>query len=154
MRLLVSGYFVYEFRFQIEIILPIVLPQIQVTANITTSVPLSSTQTPSVQHRDHTFSAPKIPQFNTKIPQFHTKQPSVQQNPQSNTKNSSVQQQKPLSSTPITPQFNTKTPSVLNTPSVFLCWAVGFLMLNYKSYRGQKIPTASVFKSWQTLCYQ
>ena len=27
-------------------------------------VPLNSKQTPSVQHKDHTFSAPKIPQFN------------------------------------------------------------------------------------------
>ena len=31
-----------------------------------TRVPLSSTQTPSVQHKDQTFSAPKISQFNTK----------------------------------------------------------------------------------------
>ena len=48
-------------------------------------VPLSSTQTPqfntSISHKDHTFSALKIPQFNTKIPQFHTKNPSVPQTP-------------------------------------------------------------------------
>ena len=31
----------------------------------------------SVPYKDHTFSAPKIPQFNTKIPQFHTENPSV-----------------------------------------------------------------------------
>ena len=54
---------------------------------------------PSVPHRppqfntsvpllDHTFSAPKIPQFHTKNP--------------------SVPHQKPLSSTPKTPQFHTK----------------------------------------------
>ena len=69
-------------------------------------VPLSSTQTPqfdtSVLHKDHTFSAPKIPQFNTE-------KPSVQhRKPLSSTQNPSVpQKKKPFSSTPKTPQFNT-----------------------------------------------
>ena len=42
----------------------------------------------SVPHKDHTSSAPKIPQFNTKNPsvppppQFHIKNPSVQHTPQ------------------------------------------------------------------------
>ena len=40
---------------------------------------VSFTQTPqfhtSVPHKDHIFSAPKIPQFNTEIPQFNTKTP-------------------------------------------------------------------------------
>ena len=62
-------------------------------------VPLSSTQTPSVQHisstqKGHSFSAPKIPQF-------HTKNPSV---PHQKTLSSTP----PLSSTPKTPQFHTK----------------------------------------------
>ena len=51
----------------------------------------SSTQTPqlntSVPHKDHTFSAPKIPQFHTK--------------------NSSVQYKNPLTSTTKAPQFHT-----------------------------------------------
>ena len=54
-------------------------------------VPQSSKQTPSVQHKDHIFSAPEIRQFNT-----------------------------PLSSTPKTPQFNTplhSNTSPFNTPS-------------------------------------
>ena len=37
----------------------------------------------SVPRKNHTFSAPTVPQFNTKIPQFHTK------NPQFHTKKSS-----------------------------------------------------------------
>ena len=46
-----------------------------------------------IQHKDLTFSAPKIPQFNTEIPQFNTKIPLF------NTKNPSVQHQKPLRAT-------------------------------------------------------
>ena len=58
-------------------------------------VPLSSTPS-SVQHisstqKGHSFSAPRIPQFNT-TPLFHTKNPSVQHIP-------SVPQRKTLSST-------------------------------------------------------
>ena len=78
-----------------------------VGSNFWKRVPLSSTQTPSVQHISSTFgpllfspknpSVPKTPQFNT-TPQFHTKKPSVQH-------------QNPLSSTPKIPQFNT-SPSV------------------------------------------
>ena len=54
------------------------------SSNISFRVLLSSTQTPSVQHKDHTFSALKIPPFNSKKPlssthpQFNTKNPSVQ----------------------------------------------------------------------------
>ena len=52
----------------------------------------------SVPHKDHTFSAPKIPQFNSK-------NPSVQHPPLFHTP--SVQHPKSLSSTPKTPQLNT-----------------------------------------------
>ena len=68
---------------------------------------------------DHTFSAPKIPQFHTKnpsvqhkslsstpkTPQFHPLS-STSKTPQFNT-HPSVQHQKPLSSTPKTSQFKT-----------------------------------------------
>ena len=72
---------------------------------------------PSVQHKDHTFSAPKIPQLNTKnasfkhllsstpiqtITPFRSPHPSVQH----------------------TPQLNTKTLH-LNTLKVFWCWTEG-----------------------------
>ena len=82
----------------------------------------------SFPHKDHTFSAPKTRQFNTKIPRFNTKNPSVPppsgphqkplsstpKPPQFHTKNSSVPHKKPLNSTPKPPQFHTKNPSVQN----------------------------------------
>ena len=55
----------------------------------------------SVTHKNHTFSASKIPQFNTKNPSLQHQNPLVQH-------------QKPLSSTLETPQFHIKTPSVLH----------------------------------------
>ena len=102
-------------------------------------VTLSSTQTTQfntlVQHKDHTFSAQKIPKFNTKNPsvphtsQFKTENPSIQHTPQFNT---------PLSSTPKTPQFNTENPSVPHRKSLTsthpsvqgVCGTEGFLVWN------------------------
>ena len=77
-------------------------------------VPLSSTQSPSVQHigsrQDHTFSAPKISQFNIK-------------NPSVSYLNSSVPHLKPLSFTPKPPQFNTPLSYFLSEE--FLVWNWG-----------------------------
>ena len=81
-------------------------------------VPRSSTQSLWVQHisstQDHTLSAPKIPQFNTKIPQIHIKNPSVQHTLQFNT--NTPQFHTPLSSTPNTPQFHTSLSFTQKTP--------------------------------------
>ena len=82
---------------------------------------------PSVQHissiqKGQSFSAPKIPQFNTKNPSVqHNPLSSTPKTPQFHTKNPSVQHN-PLSSTPKTPefhspQFHTQNPSV-PAPSV------------------------------------
>ena len=66
-------------------------------------VPISSTQTPSVQHKDHTFLAPKIPQFNTPPsvphpPQFNklrgSTHPSVPHSLSSTTKQHSLYERK------------------------------------------------------------
>ena len=75
----------------------------------------------SVQHKNHTFPAPKIPQFHTN--------------------NSSVQHQSlPI---PHTPQVNTNSSSVQHTPQTvklayielfvlsFLCWTEGLWVLNW-----------------------
>ena len=51
-----------------------------------------------IQHKDHTFSAPDIPQFNTK-------NPSVQHRKPLNSTHPSVQHPKPLSSTLKTAKF-------------------------------------------------
>ena len=59
----------------------------------------------SVPHKNHTFSAPKIRQFNTKIPQFHSALTSTPKPFGSTSKTS--QFNTPLSSTPKTPQFHT-----------------------------------------------
>ena len=62
------------------------------------SEPLTTKSTPqfntSVPHKDHTFSAPEIPQFHTKTPQFHTKTPQFNTPPQLHSKNPSVPHQK------------------------------------------------------------
>ena len=80
-------------------------------------VPLSSTQTPSVQqlgstqrpHQKRLNSTPKTPQFNKQTP--------------------SVQQQKLISSNPFS-----STPKTLQFYTVFVwgvCWSEGFLMWNW-----------------------
>ena len=88
-------------------------------------VPVSSTQTSSVQHIGSTQG---LYLFSTRNPQFHTKHPSVPPNPQFhnkisqiNTKTPSVPHQKSISSTPLSskpkpPQFYTKNLSVQHTP--------------------------------------
>ena len=60
----------------------------------------------SVQHQDHTFSAPKVPQFHTKNPSVPPPPSSTPKTPQFNTKTPSVQP----------PQFHTKNPPVQHTP--------------------------------------
>ena len=80
----------------------------------------------SVPHKDHTFSAPKNPQFNTKNPSVQHQNPWV---PHQKLLSSTP---KSLSSTPKTPQFNTK--SIGSTPkapqfhlplTAFLVWNWG-----------------------------
>ena len=80
-------------------------------------VPLSSTQTPSVQHISSTFGPHLFSPKNPSVP--HQKPVSSTQPPQFHTENPSVQHQNSLSSTPKTPQFHTKKPSVPHqkTPS-------------------------------------
>ena len=73
------GFFRFQSRFQF------------LGLHFSVRLPLSSTQTPSVQYIGST-QGPHL--FSTKIPQF-------------NTKNPSVPYRKPLSSTPKTSQFNT-----------------------------------------------
>ena len=73
-----------------------------------------------VQHKDHIFSAPKIPEFNTKKPLSSTRKTpqSTPKTPQFNTS---------LNSTPKTPQFNTVFFGV--ELRVFWCWTEGFWVL-------------------------
>ena len=75
----------------------------------------------SVPHKEHTFSAPKIPQFNT--PQFNT--PSVQ-HPLSSTSPSIPH---PLSSTP--PQFKTSLRSTLPSAGLYRAIFCRFFVLNW-----------------------
>ena len=68
----------------------------------------------SVPHKDHNFSAPKIPQFHTKNPSGPPPPlSSTSKIPQFNTKTPSVPHQKPLSFT--------QNPSVPNTRFQFWC---------------------------------
>ena len=94
------------------------------SSNISFRVLLSSTQTPSVQHKDHTFSAPEIPQFNTK-------NPSVQHEKPLSSTPKNVQFHIPLISTPKNPQFNTSLSLYRAFLSVFLCWTERFLMWSW-----------------------
>ena len=80
----------------------------------------------SVPHKDHTFSAPKILQFNTKNLSVQHQNPAVPhqkpfsstpKTPQFNTETVSLPHSKPLGATPETPQFNKKTLS--STPKGF-----------------------------------
>ena len=80
----------------------------------------------SVQHKEHTFSATEIRQFNNKsssiqhqIPQFHTKNPSVQHEKPLSFTHSSVLHQKSLRSTHILSFFCVELRG-------FWCWTEGF----------------------------
>ena len=113
-------------------------------------VPLSSTQTPSVQHIGST-QGPHL--FITQTPSVQHQKPlsstsssvppqkplsSTVKTPQFHNKNPSVPHQKPLSSIPKTPQFHTENPSVPHPHHCvelrsFWCeteGCVGFLVLN------------------------
>ena len=66
----------------------------------------------SVLHRDHTFSAPQIPQFNTRNPSVQHQNPSLLYEKPISSTHPSVPLQEPLSSTPKPRQFHTKNLSV------------------------------------------
>ena len=68
----------------------------------------------SVPHKNHTFSAPTIPQFNTKNPSVQHRNSSVPHLKPLSSTLPSVSHRKPLSSTPKPPQFHIKNPSVLH----------------------------------------
>ena len=132
---------------------------------------------PSVPHRppqfntsvplmDHTFSAPKIPQFHTKNPSVPHQKPlsSTRKPPQFHTKNPSVP----------SPQFHTKNPSVQYSFSLrdvwnwvvfseaffvlnwgilgvelrgFWCWTEGFLLWKWGVF-GVGLRDFEVEKEW------
>ena len=117
-----SAFFLYILEWLIFIIILKIESWILKTIwNTEMSTPQFNT---SVPHKDHSFSVPKILQFNTK--------------------NLSVQHQNPLSSTPKTSQFHTPLSpfSVLNwrvlsveLKIVFnwgLCWTEGFSVWNWE----------------------
>ena len=75
----------------------------------------------SVHHKDHSFSAPNISQFNTENP--------------------SVQHQKPFSSTPKAHQFNTPLTSTSKKfveLRGFRYWTKGYLVLNWGMLGAEK----------------
>ena len=75
----------------------------------------------SVLHKDHTFSAPKIPQFNTKSPSVPHQKPLSSPHP-------SVPHQKPLYSTHLS------VPHRLYRAIGFWCETEGFLVWNWEVF--------------------
>ena len=101
-------------------------------------VPLSSTQTPSVQHISSTFGphlfSPKNPSVphqkplsSTQTPQFHTKKPSVPP---------------PLSSTPKNPQFHTKKALYKRALQFF------FSQTENAVWNGRKFDKFNCWRAW------
>ena len=88
----------------------------------------------SFPHKDHTFSAPKTSQFNTKIHQFHSKNP--------------------LSFTPKTPQFRPALSSTQKTPqfnTVFVWGTEGSLVWNWRFF-GVRLRDSGGWKGVALLC--